>query len=105
LQKEKETNPTDEELTFDEIIAKEINEDKEYWLSRVNDHLQKLLKKANIDNNIHKLMASRYQTRNRIASIKIEKLKTTLKEVQDKKRESRKRGKRVKLVAKKPLDV
>lgn len=39
LQKEKDQKPTDKEPTFDERIAKEINEDKEYWLSRVNDHL------------------------------------------------------------------
>ena len=60
LQKEKEKNPTDEELTFEERISKEINEDNEFWLEKVNTHLENLLYNENKDKNIHKHMVSRY---------------------------------------------
>ena len=54
FQREKEQNPTDEELTFEERIAKEINKDKEFWLEKVNTHLEKIIDNANKDNKIHK---------------------------------------------------
>lgn len=50
-------------------------------------------------------MGHHYQTRNHIVEIRIKKLKAQLKEVHDKKMESRKRGKRIKLVTKTSKNV
>jgi len=47
-----------EELTFEETIAMDINEDREFWLKKVNFHLDKLIDKANRDNKFQKEMAS-----------------------------------------------
>jgi len=35
------------QVTVDELIDRENDEDKEYWLGKINDHLEKLLKKTN----------------------------------------------------------
>ena len=41
LQSEREQKPPMEELTFEERIGMQINEDKEFWLDKVNCHLKK----------------------------------------------------------------
>ena len=69
-----------EELTFEERIAVEINEDKEFWLDKANFHLEKLLDKANMDNKLQKKMEIHYYTRNQVAKVKIKQLKDKLKE-------------------------
>jgi len=40
-------NLLDEDLDMEDRIALEINEDREYWLDKVNDHLGNLLAKSN----------------------------------------------------------
>ena len=65
-------------------MAKEINEDKEFCLDKVNTHLEKILENKNRDKRVHKRMASRYQTRNQIAHIKIKQLQDKLKQTKDK---------------------
>lgn len=52
----------------------------EYWLDKVNDHLENLLEKSNRDNQLPRHMAHHYQTRNMICSIKVKQLKNKLKE-------------------------
>ena len=51
-QKEKESEPSPSlgQEDFHELIVAEIEQDKEFWLGKVNDHLEKLLKKANKNN-------------------------------------------------------
>lgn len=66
LQKEREQDPTDEELSFEDIIANDINENRELWLQKVNIHLEKLLHKANRENQMLRHMADHYHTRNKI---------------------------------------
>ena len=39
LQREREQKPPMEELTFQERIAMEINEDRDFWLEKLNSHL------------------------------------------------------------------
>lgn len=50
LRKEKDQNLLDEDLDIEDIIALEINEDREYWLGKVNGHLYNLIEKDNRDN-------------------------------------------------------
>jgi len=50
LKEEKEHNLLDENLDMEDRIALEINEDRKYWLSKVNGHLEQLLDKSNRDN-------------------------------------------------------
>jgi len=69
-----------EELTFEERIAKEINEDKEFWLNNMNLHLEKLLDKANMDKKLQRMMAIHCYTRNQVAKVRIKQLKAKLKE-------------------------
>ena len=70
----------DEYLNIEDKIALGINEDREYWLDKVNDHLEKLLDKANKDNHLLRHTAHNYQTRNTICNIKLKQLKNKLKE-------------------------
>ena len=60
--------------------ASKIEKDKELWLDRVNIHLEKLLKKAERDNNFHRHMARHYFTRNQIAKVRVKNLRKKLKE-------------------------
>ena len=74
LQKEKEKNPTDEELAFEERIAKETIENMEFWLDRLNTHIEKLLEKVVQDNHIMGHVADHYHTRNKICNVKVKQL-------------------------------
>lgn len=47
------------------------NQDKEYWLNRVNEHLNKLLEKENRDNQFLRHMAHHYQAQNMITNVKV----------------------------------
>lgn len=71
LQREREQKPPMGELTFEEMVAMEINEDKEFWIDKVNCHLENLLEKANRDNKLQNKMAIHYYTRNQVAKVKI----------------------------------
>ena len=71
MKEEKGHNLLDEDLDMEERIALEINEDREYWLDKVNDHLENILEKANKDNHLLRHMAHHYQTRNMICNIKL----------------------------------
>ena len=63
-----------ENLTFEERIAKEVEDDREIWLDRVNLHLEKLLHKVKKDNKMLRNMSKRYITRNKIYNIKLKQL-------------------------------
>jgi len=69
LKEEKKHILLDEELELEDRIALEINEDKEYWIDRVNNHLEKLMDKANRDNQLLRYMAHHYQARNMICTV------------------------------------
>ena len=57
------------------LIEKEIEDDRETWLERVNFHLEKLLQKANRDNKMIRHMAYHYRTRNKICNMRVKKMK------------------------------
>ena len=50
LQEEQEHILLNENLDLEDRITLEVHQDKEYWLNRVNEHLEKLLEKENMDN-------------------------------------------------------
>lgn len=52
LQQQREASPPKTQMTVDELILVDIEQDREYWLDRVNGHLEKLLKRDNKKNNI-----------------------------------------------------
>lgn len=63
-----------------ELIDWEINEDKEYWLGKLNDHLEKLPKKENRYKRLQRHMDSHYYTRNQILKVKVKQMKAKLNE-------------------------
>ena len=52
---------------MNEQFAKMVNENREYWLEKVNDHLENLLDKAKKDNYIQRRMAKHYAMRDKTA--------------------------------------
>ena len=58
----------------------EINENREFWLDKVNFHLNNLLKKAKSDNKFQRRMATHCYTRNQVSKVKIKQLKEILQE-------------------------
>ena len=49
----------------------EINEDREFWLNKINCDLEKLLEKFNMDNRFQRKMTIHYYTRNQVAKVRI----------------------------------
>lgn len=62
-------------------IEKEIENDQEAWLERVNIHLEKLFEKANKENKMPCHMAYHYLTRNKICNIRMRKLKARFRKI------------------------
>jgi len=80
LQEEQKQIFLNEDLDLEERISLEVHKDKEYCLNRVNGHLEKLLEKANRDNQMLKHMAHHYQSQNMIPNVKVKQLENKLKE-------------------------
>ena len=59
-------------------IEREIEADRETWLERVNIHLEKLLDKANKENNMLRHMKNHYWVRNHVCKVRIKILKAKL---------------------------
>ena len=87
LEKQKEPSPPLGQEDFDDLIAVEIEKNKEFWLDNVNFHLDKLLKRAKKNNKMKWHMAMHYCTRNNIFQIRIKKLKKKLKQTLMRKKE------------------
>ena len=68
-------------------IEQEIENDKEYWLEKVNIHLEGLIEKAKRDKNMLRHMAYHYMTRNKIYNIRMRKLKARLRKALRSKKE------------------
>ena len=60
-----------EHLTPSELLAMEIDYDREYWLERENVHLEDQLEKTKRDLDMQKNMARHYPLRNKIARAKL----------------------------------
>ena len=60
-------------------LEKEIKDDHENWLERVNMHLEKLLEKSNKEKNMLRHMANHYWARNHVCKARIKILKAKLK--------------------------
>lgn len=61
-------------------IEKEIEGDREIWLEIVNLHLEKLLQKANRENQIIKHMDYHYKTQNKICNMRVKQMKARLRQ-------------------------
>lgn len=77
---QKEVSPPRSQITVNDLIVKEINANRVYWHEKVYHHLEKLLKKARIVNNLKIHMAMHYRTKKRVAQVRIKQLKKKLKE-------------------------
>ena len=82
-------------LATKQRLEKEIEEDRETWLDRVNFHLEKLLQRANGDNQTIRHMAHHYRTQNKICNIRVKQMKTRLKQ----ELKGKKEGDRLRLLA------
>ena len=80
-------------------IEKEIENDRETWLERVNIHLEGLIEKANRDKKMLRHMAYHFMTRNKICHMRIRKLKARLRRAL----EGNKEHDRLKMLAKDSL--
>lgn len=78
------------QMTSVDLITAEINENREFWLEKVNYHLEKLLKRANRDNRLQRHMAMHYYTKNMVSQLIIKWLKEKLKETLIRKKENNK---------------
>ena len=59
-------------------LEQEINDDQEYWLERINIHLERLLVKADRDKALLRHMAFHYMARNKVCKARIRNLKAKL---------------------------
>lgn len=59
----------------------------EYWLDRVNGHLEKLLKRDKRDKKFQRHMATHYYIENQVYKVKVKQLKEKLKETLIKQKE------------------
>ena len=73
-----------EQLTPSELLAMEIDYDREPWLERENIHLEGQLEKTKRDLDLQKKMARHYALRNKIARAK---LKRALAKIQELRKE------------------
>lgn len=69
------------------MIPKEVEDDRETWLYRVNIHLEKLLHKAKKDNKMLKNFSNRYIKRNKFFNIKLKQLQEKRKQTLAKQKE------------------
>ena len=65
---EGETSTT---LTTEKRVEREIEVYREIWFDRVNFHLEKMLRRANRDNQIIRHMARHYKAQNKICNIRV----------------------------------
>lgn len=68
-------------------IEKELENDRETWLDRVNIHLEGLIEKANRDKMMLRHMAYHYMTHKKICNMRIKKLKARLRRDLERKKE------------------
>ena len=74
-------------MSLDDLIAAEINQNREFWLDKVNFLLKNILKRTNRDNNFQRHMFAHYYTRNQVSKVKIKQLKEKLNKTVIKKKE------------------
>ena len=70
LEKQKEAQIADQ-ITINEQLAMVINENREPWLDRANQHLEKLLEKANKYNDLLRRKVKHHAQKDKIAMAKL----------------------------------
>lgn len=86
LQRRKEKSPPQKPMSLHDQIAADFENNLKYWLGRIHEHMENLLKKANKDNQLRRHMASHYYTRNQIYMFRIKNLKRKLRKTLAKQR-------------------
>ena len=81
LQEEQEHILLNKDLDLKDRIALEVHQEKEYWLNRVNEHLDKIMQKENRDYQMLRCVVHHYQAQNMIANVKMKQLKNKLKRI------------------------
>ena len=71
LHQQKEEFPSKEPVSLHDQIMEDFDNNREYWLGRINGHLEKLLKRENRGTKLSRHMAIHYHTKNQVAKIKI----------------------------------
>lgn len=74
--------------SFAKSLKAEFGENKAYWLERINDHFEELLKEANRATKLHRHMAMHYCTRNKVSQVKIKHLKDMLRQTLRRKKDN-----------------
>ena len=69
-------------LPLTTLFTQEIENNREAWLERVNDHLEKKLEKANRDLDLQRRMIRHYKKLNQFAQRKLKAMQEKLKEAQ-----------------------
>ena len=83
LEKQKEEEATlFQSFPFTTFFTQEIENNREAWLERVNDHLEKKLEKANRDLDLQRRMTRHYKKLNQFARRKLKATQEKLKEAQ-----------------------
>lgn len=80
LELQSEVSPPKEQIMVDDLIIREINEDRVYWLDKINGHLEKLLKKEKMANNFPRHMVMHDYTINKVSQVRVKHLKSKLNE-------------------------
>ena len=78
-QHDKEPSPPQAHKDPNDPVAVGFEENKEYWLEHVNEHLENLLKKENRDVTMHRNMARHYYARNMVSRVKVKNMNRKLK--------------------------
>ena len=74
-----------EELSLHELLAIEIEHDRESWLERANIHLEVKLEKANKDLDLQRRMTKHYAQRNQFAREKLKKAQNQIQPLKEEK--------------------
>ena len=78
-----------EQISLNELLAMEIEHNRESWLERANIHLEAKLEKANKDLDLQRRMTKHYARRNQIVWAKLKRDKTKLHALKEEKFQAR----------------
>ena len=72
-----------EQLSLQELLALEIEHDRESWLERANIHLEGKLEKENKDLDLQRIMTKHYTQRKKFAREKLKKAQNEIQALKD----------------------
>lgn len=78
LQQRKEKSPPKKPMSLHDQIATDFENNREYCLGMIQEHMEKILKNSNKDNQLRRHMAAHYYTSNQIYMFRIKNSKRKL---------------------------